>query len=651
MKQQILFLVLITGIAFGLMAQESPVLLTVGDEPVTLDEFERIYKKNNNEASLNRQTPEEYLELFINFKLKVKEAEALGMDTTTKFINELEGYRAQLAKPYMTDEETKEEMMKEAYERAQLDVKASHILIKLPGNPTPEDTVAAYEKMVEIRERILKGEEFATVARATSDDASAQRNGGDLGYFTVFSMIYPFETMAYTTPVGELSMPFKTNYGYHILKVEERRPARGQVKVAHIFIRTPETMNEEQKAKAYEKAQMLYDSIQLGTDFGQLARNHSEDPGSARNGGEIPFFGTGRMIPEFENTAFGLEENGDVSKPFKSFYGWHIVKLLDKKGIGTYEEMEPSLQEQINRGDRGKHRTERYISKLKEEYGYRENLEALDPVYAAADSTLILGQWEAGELSFLSSDLVKIGDRQVSTGEFADYMESKQSRGKSRDPKSYVDILFKEFSNAQVLDYEESHLPEKFPEFRYIYEEYHDGILLFDIMDQQVWSKAVSDTLGLEAFHEAHKNDYMWPSRTEALLISCKEGVDVTKVRKFHKKIARGKLDEEALNARFCANDTVPCITLTPLLVAEGENEMVDAQNGVSGLGPVVQNEGSSDFVLIKKVRSPEPKELDDARGQITSDYQTYLEEEWIKELKEKYPVEVDRSLLSRIDD
>lgn len=650
MKQSLFSMVLITGMAFGLMAQESPVLLSIGDDPVTLDEFERIYKKNNNEASLNKQTPEEYLELFINFKLKVKEAETLGMDTTRKFIDELEGYRAQLAKPYMTDEETKEEMMKEAYERAQLDVRASHILIKLPGNPTPDDTLAAYEKIMEIRERIINGEGFETVARATSDDASVQQNGGDLGYFTVFSMIYPFETMAYTTAIGEISEPFNTNYGYHIIKVVDRRPARGQVKVAHIFVRTPEAMNEAQKENAYEKTQLIYDSIQSGVDFGKLAMDNSEDPGSAKNGGEIPFFGTGRMIPEFENVCFALEEAGDYSKPFKSFYGWHIVKLIDKKGVGSYEEMEPTLQEQINRGARGAHRTERYISKLKDEYGYTENLEALEPIYAAVDTSLLFGMWKANELKYSSAELLKISDKQVTAGEFAEYVESTQNRGKSRDPRSYVDELYKLFSDDQVMKYEEANLPEKFPEFKYIYQEYHDGILLFDIMDQQVWSMAVSDTLGLEAYHEAHKNDYMWKARTEAILVSCSEESDMAGVRKAYKKILKGRLDEAALNAKYCANDTLACISLTQLLVEEGENEMVDAQNGVTGLGPVVQNETSNSFVIIKKVRSPEPKKLDDARGQITSDYQTYLEEEWINTLKEKYPVEVDRSLLSRIE-
>jgi peptidyl-prolyl cis-trans isomerase SurA len=650
MKKSILSIALITGLVIGLRAQESPVLLTVGDDPVTLDEFERIYKKNNNEASLNRQTPEEYLELYINFKLKVKEAEALGMDTTTKFITELEGYREQLAKPYLTDEETKLEMMKEAYERSQMDVRASHILISLPANPTPEDTVRVYEKALEIRERIVGGEDFETLARATSDDESAKRNGGDLGYFTVFNMIYPFETMAYTTEVGELTMPFQTNYGYHLMKVVDKRPARGQVKVAHIFVRTPEEMSDSQKEMAYEKAHTLYDSIQSGVDFGQLARNNSEDPGSAKNGGEIPWFGTGRMIPEFENVCFSLENNGDYSKPFKSFYGWHIVKLDDKKGVGTYEEMEATLQEQINRGDRGKYRTERYVQKLKDENGYTENLESLEPVYAAIDSTLLIGMWDAGELKYLSTPLLKIGQKEVSTGEFVDYLEITQSRGKSRDPLSYANELYKVFSSDQVVNYEESRLPEKYPEFRYIYEEYHDGILLFDIMDQQVWSMAVADTLGLEAFHKAHRDDYMWNARTEAYLLSFNEGTDLAGIRKASKKIARGKLDEEALNVKYCNNDTIPCISLTSLLEEKGENEMVDAQNGVPGPGPVVEGDESNSFVIIKGVKSPEPKELDEARGQITSDYQTYLEEEWINSLKEKYPVEVNRDLLSRIE-
>ncbi|MEN8227239.1 MAG: peptidylprolyl isomerase [Bacteroidota bacterium] len=649
MKKSILLIALVVMGTCGLFSQDGPVLLSIDNEQITLDEFERIYRKNNNEASLNRQSPEEYLELFINFKLKVKEAEALGMDTTTKFINELEGYRQQLAKPYLTDDETKEEMMREAYERAKLDINASHILIKLPANPTPEDTLAAYEKITEIRNRIVSGEEFETVARATSDDSSVKRNGGSLNYFTVFAMIYPFETVAYNTPVGELSMPFRTNYGYHILKIHDKRAARGQVKVAHIFVRTPEDMSEAQKKVAYEKSQMIYDSLQMGIDFGIMARNHSEDPNSARNGGEMPWFGTGRMIPEFEDACFAMEEKGDYTKPFMSFYGWHIIKLLDKKSIGTYEEMEPELQEKINRGDRGKQRTERYISKLKVEHGFSEYPGALEPVYASVDSTLMFGSWDGGELEDDGTLLMQIGDQKSTVGDFTIYIKDNYNKVKSRDPHSNVDMLYDQFTQDVVMQYEESKLPEKYPEFRFIYQEYHDGILLFDIMDQRVWTKAVADSSGLTAYHQEHRDEYMWQARSDAYVVTCGEEGNLTGLRKAYKKILKGKRDEAALNSAYCSNDTIPCITLTHLLVEQGENEQVDAMKGETGLGPVEVSEGTSSFVILKKVRSPEPKELNEARGQITSDYQNYLEAEWIKKLKEKYPVEVDKSLLSRI--
>ena len=640
---------LILTVTTGLYSQGEPVLMTIGNEQVTVDEFERIYKKNNNESSLNRQTPEEYLELFINFKLKVKEAEALGMDTTTKFRNELEGYREQLAKPYLADNETREEMMREAYERAKLDIKASHILIKLPPHPTPGDTLAAYEKIMEIRERIMNGEDFEAVARATSDDASVSRNGGNLNYFTVFSMIYPFETVAYNTPVNSVSMPFRSDYGYHILKVNDRRPARGQVRVAHIFVRTPQEMSPEEKEKAYEKIQTVHDSLRLGEDFSEMARKYSEDPASARSGGEMPWFGTGRMIPEFEDACFSLEEKGAFTKPFKSFYGWHIVKLLDKKGIGTYEEMKPELQEKVDRGDRGQHKTEKYVAGLKKEYGYSEYPEALGKVLNAADTSLFSATWEAGSLEEDQTPLMKIGDHAVTVGRFASYLESNQNGRGGGNPGAYARELFEQLVREEIIDYEESRLPEKYPEFRYIYEEYHDGILLFDIMDQKVWSRAVSDTAGLIEFHRDHKMDYMWDERTDAIVVGCSEGVDVEKVRKRYKKILRGRWDQEKLNDKFCDQDTADCITLTHLLVEEGEHEKVDALNRKVGPGSVYEEDGREHFILIREVRPPEPKALNEARGQITSDYQDYLEKQWIAELKEKYPVEVNRSLLSRI--
>ncbi len=649
MKKSLLLIVLAAILATGLLGQESPVLMTIGEEQVSLEEFERIYRKNNNEASLNRQNPEDYLELFVNFKVKVKEAESLGMDTTTKFINELEGYRKQLAKPYLVDEEAKEAMMEEAYEWSKYDILASHILIRLPENPSPEDTLAAYDKIMEIRSRIQSGEAFDVVARATSEDASVHQNGGDLNYFTVFSMVYPFEKVAFNTKVGLLSMPFQTSYGYHILKVVDKRPARGSIKVAHIFIRTPSGISEDQKKEAYGKVQMVYDSLQIGADFGALAMHHSDDRSSAISGGEIPWFGTGRMIPDFEDACFDLEKKGDYSKPFKSFYGWHIVKLIDKKEIGSYEEMKPELQQKIDRSDRSTARSANFISKLKTEYHFSENREALQAIYQSADSTLRLGTWKAGSLKNLNSILMKIGEQEVLTGRFASYVEEKQYHGKARDPRVWVDQLYNSFSDELVIAYEEARLSEKYPEFKYIYQEYHDGILLFDIMDQKVWSMAITDTAGLETFYKEHRKSYMWEERTDAYIVQCTKGADLAGTRSAYKKIAKGKLDQEALNAKYCSSDTIPCITLTHLLVEKGENALIDAQKGVSGSGPVLEDVGSSTFVIVKGQRSPEPKKLDEARGQITSDYQEFLESEWLKSLKEKYPVSINQDLLKQI--
>jgi peptidyl-prolyl cis-trans isomerase SurA len=500
-----------------------------------------------------------------------------------------------------------------------------------------------------IRNRIVNGEPFEVVAKATSEDTKVQQNGGDLNYFTVFSMVYPFEKVAYNTKVGQISMPFRTNYGYHILKVTDRRPARGSVKVAQIFIRTPTGTDEETKREAYEKIQMVYDSLQMGADFGALAMHHSDDRSTAVSGGEIPWFGTGRMIPEFENACFSLEKKGDYSKPFKTSYGWHIVKLLDKKEIGTYEQMKPELQQKVNRLDRNSASTDSFIAKLKNEYGFSEHLESLQPIYAAIDSTLMLGTWKAGSLKKLKGQLIKIGVKVVPSGEFAAYMEGKQYHGKSRDPRAWVDQLYKSFSDDIVMKYEEERLPEKYPEFRYIYKEYHDGILLFDIMDQKVWSRAIVDSTGLEVFHRAHRKDYMWKERTDAFIVECSNGVDVAGVRHDSRKIVKGKLDQEKLNAKYCSKDSIPCIHLTRLLVENGENEMIDESFGVSGPGPQHEKDGTTTFVIVKDVRSPEPKKLDEARGQITSDYQEYLESEWLKSLKEKYPVTVNRELLKRI--
>lgn len=645
----LLALFLLNGLFNYSTGQE--ILMTIGDKEITLDEFERIYNKNNNAITSNQQTPEEYLDMFINFKLKVIEAEKMGLDTTVEFIQEFNTYKEQLAKPYMTDEETREMLMKEAFERMQTDIHVSHILIGMGSQLSPEDTLARYNRALEIRQRILDGEDFSRVARATSEDPGARVNGGDLGYFTVFMMLYPFESAAYELEVGEISMPVRTLHGYHIIKKHDERPAVGQVKVAHIFIRTPEDMSQEDQVNAREKAMAISDSLGMGYPFEGFARRYSDDRNSAVKGGELPWFGTGRMIREFEQKAFSLENPGDVTEPFKTSYGWHIIKLLDKKGIGTYEEMESTLQSKALKGDRDRVKRERYLNKLKEKYNYHLNEDVYERLYTLVDSSIYQDKWDPyRNTSEYDQDLFTITGHTVSIGRIIRHLDSIQRKRGPIPIENYVDIVFNRFLEEYMLEIEKESLPERFPEYRYILQEYHDGILLFELMDRKVWTKAVEDSTGLAEYFEKHRDEYMWDERMQGLIVSADSSVNIDDVLKKSGRIANGRWDADKLNKKFCDNDTINCITLEEFAVEEGRNEHVDALNGNLGVGEVYKENGRSNFVITTDKLPPMPKELNETRGLVTSDYQDYLEKQWIRDLREKYEINVNRELLSKVD-
>lgn len=322
-------------------------VLTIDNEAVTVEEFENIFRKNNRDSIITPAALDEYMELFINFKLKVKAARELGMDTVAKFRNELAGYRAQLARPYLTDGDKLDELVAEAYKNMQKDVKARHILVKCEANATPEDTLRAFTKAMSLYTRIAAGEDFETIARENSDDPSAKQNGGDLGYFTAFQMVYPFEEAAYGAKIGEVVRPVRTRYGYHIIEVEDMRPARGEIRVAHIMVK--EKKEDGGAKNAEDKINEIYSELQKGASFEELAAKYSEDGSSAKKGGELPFFGPNKMVPEFEEASFALKNDNELSKPFKTSYGWHIVKRLELKPVAAFEQVERDSKQSIER--------------------------------------------------------------------------------------------------------------------------------------------------------------------------------------------------------------------------------------------------------------------------------------------------------------
>ena len=647
-----LLLAIVIILPFFVHSQEykDEVLMTIHDRKITLGEFERIYKKNNSNPSIEQQSVEEYLELFINFKLKVIEAEERGLDTTQSFLREFNGYVKQLSKPYLSDKEEVEALVMEAFERAQYDIHVSHILIRCDEYASPEDTLKAYEKILQIRDRIFAGDDFSTVAKATSDDPSVKTNGGDLGYFTVFRMIYPFETAAYNTPVGQMSMPVRTRFGYHLIKVHDKRPARGQVRVAHIMVLTPETMTDEEKITAEKKINQYYDSLKQGADFADIAMKYSEDRGSASRGGELQWFGTGRMVPEFENAAFALNNIGEYSQPIKTSFGWHIIKLLEKKGVDNFEQIKPELENNVTRSDRSIFSRKALISKIKKQYDFEEYPGNLYDFYALVDTTFFEKQWDPVNILRLDKILFKIGKSEFTQADFASYLKQNQG-GRKMDIQVLVNNKYNDFIEKSVLQYEEDQLVHKYPEFKNLVQEYHDGILLFDLTDQMVWSKAVKDTAGLEVFYEDHKHNYMWGERVDATIYTCRDGEVANMAKEMLTKKSRKKISSEQLvEAMIQEFSDSSCIGYDQGIFERGDNELVDQIDWNSSISENLKKDDKIVFIVRNKVLKPFPKKLDEARGLVTADYQTYLEKIWIDELRGKYTIEVNSSLLSKIE-
>lgn len=630
---------------------DQDILLTIDGNKITRAEFERIYTKNNQEPAFDSASLDEYMKLFVNFKLKVIESEALGMDTLKSFTTEFKGYRAQLEKPFFTDTKTDEALIVEAYERMKWNVRASHILIKCGENTLAADTLKAYNKIFDIRKRAIKGEGFNKLAKQYSQDPSAVRNGGDLGFFSAFSMVYPFETAAYNTPVGEISNIIRTKFGYHILKVTDKKEDRGQVKVAHLMLALPKGTSVVKENQELKKINAIYDSIQAGADFVEMVVKYSDDRGTSKKGGELPYFGAGRMIPEFEKAAFALAEIGDVSKPIKTAYGYHIIKLLDVKSLGSLEEVRPTIISKISKDVRAKRGKEMVISRLKREYNLKVYNDAFKPFYSAIDSSIYNGKWDAAEINDLNETLFTLSDSIEFTQQ--DFAESILNDGKRRASKPLPILIEDEFDSyidKSVVNYEKSRLEVKYPEFKHLVKEYHDGILLFNLTDEMVWSKAVKDTTGLDKFYSENKNNYMWSDRVEATIYTINKKEWESKVAKLAVKVGKKSTDIEEAKVGFMKKASVKDSTLTFTVTmnkySKGDDDIIDAVLWEPGVKPTQERDGSYIIVYVNRAISPEPKLLNEARGLITADYQTYLEKQWMIELHNKYKVEINEDVL-----
>ncbi len=655
--KKIVLVLLISVSAFTLKAQEKdPVLLTIGGSDVKISEFNAIFNKNKNNEKITQESINEYLDLYIKFKLKVREAEALGYDTLPKFINELKGYRTQLAQPYLTDKEVTEGLIKEAYERMKQDIRAAHILIEVKEGASPADTLEAYNKVMKLRKRVLAGEDFTKLAKENSSDPSAQKNGGDLGYFSALHMVYPFETAAYTTKIGDVSMPIKTKFGYHILTVSDKRPARGVIKTAHIMVKMDaKESDEDQKAKK-QKIDEIYQKLTTeGQDFAALAKQFSDDQGSARKGGELPEFNTGKMVESYENAAYALKNDGDISQPIKTEYGWHIIKRLGLKELESYDDLYNTIKAKVSRDSRSNKSKEALINKIKIENGFVENIKERDDFYKLITKDQYLkGEWTADKAGknnkLMFAFYAKDGDKvEYTQTDFANYLEKASPKGKT-DANMVLEInnIYEGLVEKTAIEFTDSRLSKTNEEFRLLMKEYRDGILLFDLTDEKVWSKAVKDSAGLHGFYEQHKTKYMYDQRVKATLYVCDNADIAAKVQKILKKKAKkGYTNAQILE--MINTDSQLALKIEEGKFSKGDNDDVDKATWTKGTQSSIKNDKSVTIVEVEDVLAPTPKELDQIKGLITSDYQNYLETEWVKELKAKYKVTVDKEVLKLV--
>lgn len=644
----------LTCLASGLIFStgQSQTLFKFGNTDVSKDDFLRIYQKNslNKKPDFTEPALREYLDLYSLFRMKVKEAEAQHLDTLASIQNELNNYRKQLAKNYLTDEQVQNKLVLEAYDRMKEEVHVAHILIMSSSTGPSADTVEPYRKIDSIYNAITKKKaEFATLAKKYSDDRGSKDRGGDIGYISSLQTVYPFENGAYSTPVGKVSAPFRSQFGYHVVKVIDRRPARGEVKVAQILISAPKSKGQDGIDYAKKRLDSLQNDMKNGVDFKELVKKYSDDKYSVNDGGELQPFGVGSVAPAFEEAAFGLKKPGDISAPVQTDYGFHIIKLLEKMPVKPYDSIKSQLKRKVESDSRSQVAREIFFERIKQKNQFKEHKENLEPIVTRmskiADTGKNANMFKASDYTDMNKPLFELAGKPYLQSDFIGYAEG-ITRGRLQGPKgAVVRDIYNMYTATVVNDLEEHRLVEEQPEFKSLMDEYKDGIMLFELMDRNVWGKASRDTAGLKSFYETRKGKYLWePGFTGAVYHfkndkALKEG---------QKLLAKKELKDEDIIKKM-NSDSIP----DAVSIQRGHYEFSkfnEVPKSVIAKGKITEpkknDDGTYTVVKVNEVfDTPSPKSLDDARGYAVAEYQDFLEKDWNDKMRKKYPMKLNEDV------
>ncbi len=642
------FLGFLMAFSFCSNAQNNPkeVLFTIDSKPYYTDEFARVYKKNLDLVKDESQKDlNQYLELFIGYKLKVNKANKLGLQDKTQYQNELKSYRTQLAKNFTTDSKVTKELVEEGYERLQKEINASHILFMVDENAAPADTLIAYNKAMDVRQKALAGEDFGVLAKEYSQDPSAKENQGNLGFFTAFRMVYAFESAAYNTPVGKISMPVRTRFGYHLIKVNDVRPNRGEISVAHIMILNPKEGEDADKAK--NTIQDIYKKLNQGEEFAELAKQFSEDKASAPKGGVINRFGSGQLSSqEFEDVAFSLTKEKQVSEPFQSQFGWHIVKLIERYPIKTLEESKKELENKVSKDDRSRLITNSLTEKLRKKYPIKKDKKTYEKAVKAVTNDFYEAKWSVPtDTKPYDSKLFTIESKTISGTDFLNFINKQQKSGIAIKPTDkLVEVLYSKFSDEQLNQYYNDNLEKEFPEFSAVMDEYRDGLLLFDLMEKEIWDRSKNDSVGLKAFYETQKDKHLWKTRIDAEVFSSTKEAMVKKALAMLKKGDTPEQIKDKLNNKDVVN-----IMSYEGVYEEGADALPADTKMEVGISDVSKKGEYYYVTRVKKVLPAGYKTLEECKGKVVNDYQQYLEQNWVNELKKEFTVKVNQDVFEKV--
>lgn len=664
--KKLIGLLLFSFIASITYAQtDNDIVIEVAGEKISKKEFVDMYQRNNPnpEKKIIKKDLNEYLDLFINFKLKLAEARKLGLDTLPEYKNEVNSYRKQLVEPYLNDKTVTESLVQEAYERSKEIVRASHILFLIPANATPKDTLEAYNKALSIRNRILKGEDFGELAVTYSDDPSAKDqtrpestnvlkgNRGDLGYFSAFNMIYPFESACYSLKINEISMPVRSQRGYHIIKLTDRKPAPfSTCTIAHIWVNFDNHASKEETKQLIENA---YSDLQNNIPFDSVVTKYSDDRYSSKKQGILASQRVINMPIEYTDMIIQTPINS-YTKPFETRYGWHIIKPLVLNPIESLETQRPTIEQRISKDVRSYRTIEEFIKRSKIEYNYKEDLSKLDAVIKVVTDSVFVKNWQVPQNFEGKETIFSIGDLTFTQKDLAKEIENLQQNQTPEYIPTYVDNIYRKISDDKALHYADMRLETKYPELKVTIDEFRDGILIFSITDKFVWNRSINDSVGLNNFFDKNKNKYMWKDRADATVFNFYKDIDLNKAKKIIKKgIKKKKTNDEIIEMLAktfkIKEKTIEYFDYKWGKFEKGENKIVDMTNWTLGLSEPIQIDKKNYIVYVHQQLKPTNKTLSEAKGIVTSDYQEYLEADWIKYLRSIYTYKVNQNVLDSI--